>query len=141
MSMSYVRANAVLTDALGGGATPHIQLHVGNPGAAGTANIAQIDTDPVVRKPIAFGSPAAHPSNQEQRVLNTAGEEPAIEWTGAQIDPAQEITHFSIWSALTSGQVEFIAAVATPKTTGSDGVRIGIGDIEVAIGVFAKDPG
>lgn len=141
MSMSWARANDTLTAALAGGATPHILLHIGDPGPGATANVAQISLADIDRKAIAFGTaPAAHPTNEEQHVLNTAGAEPAVEWTGAEIDAAQEITHFSIWSAATAGQVEFIAAVATPKTTGSDGVRIGIGDIEVAIGVFAKEP-
>jgi hypothetical protein len=141
MSMSWKRANDTLTAALGGGATPHILLHTGDPGPNAASNVAQYDSSPIARKAIAFGDgPEAHPSNTEQRALNTAGAEPAVEWTGSQIDAAQEITHFSIWSASTAGQVEFIAAVATPKTTGSDGVRIGIGDIEVAIGVFAKEP-
>jgi len=132
--MSHQRADATLTSALKGGATPHVWLHIGNPGAAGNLNVAQSDTSDIVRKPVAFGTIGNHPTNTERRVLSSS----KVEWIAGQIDHSQEITHFSIWSALTNGTPEFVAAVATPKTTGSDGVIIEIGDLEVAIGVFAK---
>ena len=135
MSMSSYRADATLTTALKGGATPHLMLHVGNPGYDGTANEAQISLADIARKALTFGDAIAnHGTNTERILKNTV----LCEWTGAQIDAAQEITHFSIWSASTAGNVEFIGAVTTPKTTGSDGVSIAVGDLEVAIGVFAK---
>lgn len=135
MSMSYKNADDCLNTKLRDPATPYLQLHTGSPGAEGTANIAKVgaSTD-ISRKAIAFGAPENHPSNTERRVLSSG----AISWTGAQIDAGQEITHFSIWSAATAGQPEFISTVAMAKTTGSDGVSIAAGDIEVAIGVFAK---
>ena len=135
MSMSATLADACLTEALKGASTPHVWLHIGNPGSAGTANVAQLSAANIVRKTVSFGAIGNHATNDERRVLSDTA---AVEWTGAQIDAAQEITHFSIWSALTAGDCEFIAAVTTPKTTGSDGVTIAIGDLEVAIGVFAK---
>ena len=135
MSMSAARADTTLTAALKGGATPHVWLHVGSPGADGTANVAQISEANIARKAVSFGAIGNHATNNERRVLSDTA---AVEWTGAQIAAAQEITHFSIWSALSDGNIEFIAAVTTPKTTGSDGVSIAIGDLEVAIGVFAK---
>lgn len=135
MSMSYQRADDCLNDALRGVATPHLLLHTGSPGAAGTANIAQVNESNIVRKPVTFGdAPANHPSNTERRVLSTS----EVEWTGAQIDAGQNITHFSIWSASSDGQPEFVSTVATAKITGSDGVKVPAGDIEVAISVFAK---
>ena len=134
MSMSHQRADATLTSALKGGATPHIWLHTGNPGVAGNLNVAQVDEEDIVRKPVTFGTIGNHPDNTERRVLSST----KVEWTGGQIDHSQEITHFSIWSALTNGTPEFVAAVAVAKTTGSDGVAIEIGDLEVAIEVFAK---
>ena len=135
MSMSAYRADATLNDALTGVATPYIQLHVGNPGAAGTSNIAQTGVPAnIVRKSVDFGAVGNHATNVERRVLSTT----LVEWSGAEIAAGQEISHFSIWDAETNGDVEFIAPVTTPKTTGSDGVTIAIGDIEVAIEVFAK---
>jgi hypothetical protein len=135
MTMTHQRADTTLTAALKGASTPHIWLHTGSPGENGTSNVAQTDVPAdIARKEIAFGDIANHATNTERRVLNTG----AIEWTGAQIDSGQEITHFSIWSALTEGSPEFISTVAAAKTTGSDGVTIAIGDVEVAISVFVK---
>jgi len=139
MTMSYQRADATLNDALRGVATPHLWLHTGDPGAAGNANVAQIDPgggdEDIERKALAFASaPANHAVNDERFVLNTG----AVEWTGTEINAGENITHFSIWSADTDGTPEFVSSVAVPKTTGSDGVRIGIGDLEVAIEVHIK---
>lgn len=135
MSMSHKNADDCLNTKLRDTATPHLLLHTGNPGADGTANIAKVgaSTD-ISRKAIAFSAPENHPSNTERRVLSSG----AISWTGAQIDKEQLLTHFSIWSAAAAGQPEFIAAVTTPQQTGTGGVSIAAGDIEVAIGVFAK---
>lgn len=134
MSMTHQRADTTLSDALRNTATPFLQLHTGNPGAAGTGNVAKKGGSDIVRKAITFAAPTNHPSNTERRVLSSA----AITWTGTEIDAAQNITHFSIWSASTAGQPEFISTVSQSKTTGSDGVTIASGDIEVVIGVFAK---
>jgi Fe-S cluster assembly scaffold protein SufB len=135
MSMTHQRADTTLTAALKGAATPHIWLHTGSPGADGTANVAQTSAPAnIVRKAIAFGAIGNHATNTERRVLSDG----AVEWTGAQIASGQTITHFSIWSADTAGNVEFISTVAADKTTGSDGVTIATTDVEVAIGVFVK---
>lgn len=135
MSMSYKNADDCLSTKLRNPATPYLLLHTGSPGAEGTSNIAQKPgTGAIVRKSVAFGTPASHPNNVERRVLSSG----TVTWSGTEIASGQTISHFSIWSASTDGQVEFIAAVTTPKTTGSDGVSIAAGDIEVAIGVFAK---
>lgn len=139
MSMSAARADDSLEAALDiGGTGVYVQLHTGSPGTAGTANVAQYDdgggNDPAVRKLVEFAAVENHPSNTERRSLSSS----AVSWSGSEINSGQEITHFSIWSAETNGQVEFIAAVDTPKTTGSDGVTIAIGDLEAAITVFAK---
>lgn len=136
MAMTHQRADETLTDALKDG-TPHIWLHVGDPGADGTDNVAQTGAPAnIVRKEIAFGDIGNHATNEERRVLNT-GE---IEWTGEQIAaaPAQNITHFSIWSLLSGGQPEFIAQIGTPKVVGSDGVKLAVGAVEVALSVFVK---
>ena len=131
-AMSAAAADAVLTANYGSGA--YVQLHIGNPGAAGTANIAAKGGGNAPRKQAAFGSVGSHPSNTERRVLSSG----AVSWAGTDIDAAQEITHISLWSAATGGDVFDIAALTTPKTTGSDGVTIDAGDLEIAIGVFAK---
>lgn len=134
MSMTHQRADTTLTAALKGGATPHVWLHTGSPGAAGTANVAQVSAANIARKSVTFGTIGNHATNTERTVLSST----LVEWTGAQIDASQNITHFSIWSASSGGNPEFISTVYEAKTTGSDGVSISIGDIEVAISVFVK---
>ena len=138
MTMSYQRADAVLNAVLRGAATPHLLLHVGDPGEDGTDNVAQTDVPAdIERKALTFGdAPDNHAVNDERFVLNTA----AVEWSGAEIDTGQSITHFSIWDDDDVGatQPEFIAAVTTPKTTGSDGVRVAISDLDVALEVYVK---
>lgn len=139
MTLSAARADDTLESALDiGGTGVYVQLHVGSPGAAGTGNVAQYDdgggNDPVVRKLVEFAAAENHGTNTERRSLSSS----AVSWSGSEINSGQESTHFSIWSAETNGQCEVIAAVDTPKETGSDGVTIDSGDLEVAITVFAK---
>lgn len=135
MAMSYKNADDCLKDKLNNPATPFLQLHTGSPGADGTGSIAQKPSSgAIARKSVSFGTPENHPDNIERRVLSSS----AVTWNGTEIASGQQITHFSIWSAATDGQPEFISTVSQAKTTGSDGVSIAAGDIEVAIGVFAK---
>lgn len=134
MAMTHQQADATLTAAFKGASTPHLQLRVGSPGADGTANVAQLGAGDAVRKPIAFGAIANHVTNNERVILSDGD----VAWTGAEIDASQEITHFSIWSALTGGTIKDVGAVTVPKTTGSDGVTVGSGDLEIAYSVFVK---
>lgn len=134
MSMTYAQANAKLDGDLYTPATPFVMLHVGNPGADGVANEAQAAAGDIVRKAATFGQAVA--GTGEQISTTTA----AIEWSGAEIAAGQEITYISVWDASTGGNVKYITAVDTPKTTGSDGVTIPTGDLDVAIEVFAVEP-
>ena len=131
MAMGYVNANAKLDADLQGG-TPHVMLHTGDPGNAGTANEALVGTADIARKPATMGTAVASTTATEQISKNTA----AVEWAGTEIDSAQEITHFTVWDATTAGNELYIATITTSKTTGSDGVTVAISDLEVAIAVF-----
>lgn len=137
MTMTWQSADNKLNGDLRNPATPHLWLHTGNPGSAGTANVAELSGSDIVRKPITFGdAPANHAVNDERYVKNTA----EVAWSGAEIDPGEAITHFSIWSGLSEGTPLHISTITDgPKTTGSDGVTVSIGDIEVAISVFIKE--
>ena len=131
MSMGYVRANAVLdADCLNG--TPHLMLHTGDPGNAGTANNALLGTADIVRKPVTMSTATASTTATEQHSLNTA----SVTWAGTEISSGQSLTHFSIWDATSTGNVKYIATITTSKTTGSDGVTVGTSDLEVAISVY-----
>jgi len=133
--MSAAKADVILNADLQNG-TPYVMLHVGDPSYNGTANEAQKPSaaGDIARKAATFGAAANHAENTERTAVTTAD----IEWSGAEIDASQEITHFSVWDAETAGNLLHVAAVTTPKTTGSDGVTIATGDLEVAITVYAK---
>ena len=139
MSMSQYRADLTLNEALTGTATPHMLLHTGDPGADGTANIALADGTSMERKSVSFGDPANETTNgtPERKCENDV----AVEFSGEEIDSGQTITHFSIWDGddASTPDVEFVDEVIEAKETGSDGVTIGIGDLEVAIEVHAHE--
>ena len=134
MTLSATNADAKLNADLNTG-TGYLWLHTATPGAAGTLAVAQTSVPAdIVRKAISVGAPGNHATNTERRVLSDA----AVSWAGADIASGQEITHASIWSAVSAGTVLYIFPITTPKTTGSDGVTIATGDLEVALTVFAK---
>lgn len=134
MTMSYEAADEVLNNHLTGEATPHVLLHTGNPGASGTANVAQVGVSDISKKSVDFGSPENHPTSDERRCLSTS----VVEWSGAEIDADQTISYASIWEDGSTGGVLYITNVSIAQTTGEDGVEIPIGDVEVGIEVFEK---
>lgn len=93
-------ANALL-DGTAIPATLYVQLHLGNPSAAGTANVAtETDRQSFTRTTAAAGA---------------ASNAALIEWLDY---PADElITHISIWDAAAAGNCWFVDAVTTPPTT------------------------
>lgn len=136
-TMSHQHADAVLAAAYNSPATPYVWLHIGDPGEDGTDNVAQVtDGSPadIDRKAVAFGAPESHPENEERIVLSDGD----VSWSGEEIDAAQEITHFSLWSAVSGGTLLDLGALTMPRTTGSDGAVIEDGELEVAIEVYVK---
>jgi hypothetical protein len=115
--------------------TPHLTLHTANPGNQGTNNLAVQPgtTDAIVRMSLDMGT-ATKSTTATEHLSESVAE---VTWTGGEIDAGQYITHFSIWNHLSSGTALYISAVDTSKTTGSDGVVVSTGDLEVAIGVYA----
>lgn len=137
MTMTHQRADETLHDALNTIGAVYVWLHTGDPGEAGTANVAQLNTADIVRKAVEFGDPANHTYNAtpHRRCLSTT----EVAWSGEEIDEGQTITHFSIWDQeAVGGQPEFISGVVESKMVGSDGVVIEIGDLEAAIEVYVQ---
>lgn len=98
----------------------HLQLHTGDPGAAGTANAAT-ETD---RTQATFGTNASGGT-----ISNTA----AITWTG--VAGTEDYTHYTAWDAATDGNFLWSNTItANPVVTG-DTFTIAIGDLDVALGV------
>jgi hypothetical protein len=79
--------------------TPYLQLHTGDPGAAGTANVSA-ETDRV--------SPTfAAPSGGSVTA-------PAVSWAAWNAG-TETITHVSLWDASTAGNFKMSAALTVPK--------------------------
>jgi len=87
--LAVAQANAAL-DAIRTD-TPYMQLHVGDPGAAGTANKATETT----RKAVTFNAASGG------SMTNSA----QVQWTN--IAGSQDATHFSIWNTATDGTGTF----------------------------------
>lgn len=95
-----------------------IKLHVGDPGAAGTANAA----GNTVRQQSTFGSVAAGGT-----ISNTA----AITWTS--VSTSEDYQYFSAWDASTAGNFLFSGTVVSNNVTVGDTYSVLIGDCDVTL--------
>ena len=125
--LAAATANAILDSLCRGVAwTPpdavHIQLHVGDPGAAGTANPA----DETTRVEATFATPATGGG-----ISNTA----AVSWTS--VSAAEDVTHFSAWDAATDGDFQFSGEITANAVMVGDGFSIPVGDLDVSLTVAA----
>ena len=78
----------------------HVQLHVGAPSEAGTANVAVNSA----RQPVSFGAPSGG------ALANSS----AVSWPNA---PANEtVTHITVWSAAVGGTALIWGQLTTPRT-------------------------
>lgn len=82
--------------------TMFVQLHTGDPGAAGTANVSSVTTRPAVN----FNAG----SSGSQTIANTPS---WATWAG---DNGEEVTHISTWGASSAGTFYYSAELAVPKT-------------------------
>jgi uncharacterized membrane protein YgdD (TMEM256/DUF423 family) len=103
-------------------AAVYVKLHVGDPGAAATANPATETT----RKTVTFGTTASGGA-----ISNTA----AITWTA--VAGSEDYTHFSAWDASTAGNFLFSGTITANAVTTGDDFTIPIGDLDVTLGVAA----
>lgn len=93
-----------------------VKLHVGDPGAAGTANAATETT----RQQATWGAAAG----------GSAANTGALTWTA--IAGSQDATHFTLWTASTAGSFGVSGTItANPYTAGDDYV-VAIGAATVA---------
>lgn len=95
-----------------------IQLHVGDPGSAGTSNAAT-ETD---RSQATFGTNASGGA-----ISNTS----AISWTS--VAGTEDYTHYSAWDASTSGNFLWSGTVTANSVTANDDFEIPIGDLDVTL--------
>lgn len=96
----------------------HIKMHIGDPGAAGTANAAVNTT----RQQATFGTNAANAT-----ISNTV----ALTWIN--VPGSEDYTHFSAWDDPTAGNFRFSGTVTANPVTAGNNFTLAIGDLDVSI--------
>lgn len=94
-----------------------VQLHVGDPGAAGTSNVA-VETD---RVQVTWGTVAGG------AVANSA----QLQWL--TVAGTEDYTHFSVWTASSAGTFGFSGTVTANAVTVGDTFTIPVGDLDVTV--------
>jgi len=98
-----------------------VKLHVGDPGAAGTANAAAETT----RKAASFGPASGGAISNDAEVV----------WTN--IAGSQDATHFSLWDAATSGNFLVSGTITANPYSAGDTYTIPAGDLDVTFTALA----
>ena len=98
-------------------AVPYVKLHVGDPGAAGTANPATETT----RKSVSFGAASAGGLTSDADVS----------WTN--IAGSQDATHFTCWDNISAGNFLFSGAITAGAFTAGDTYTISSGNLTVSL--------
>jgi hypothetical protein len=119
--ISAYLANAWL-DALGNATafsvtTPYVKLHVGDPGANGTANPATETT----RKSVSFAAASA----------GSMASDAAITWTN--IAGSQDATHFTAWDSATTGNFLFSGTITANAYSAGDTYTISSGALTTSL--------
>lgn len=121
-------ANEIL-DALGNASEPTIlpvsefwiQLHTDDPGANGTSNVAGNAT----RKQVSFGAASG----------GVVSNDAAIEWSTGEVDTSEDYTHWSAWTASTSGTFLCSGTVTANAVTSGDEFTIPVGELDLSLTV------
>jgi hypothetical protein len=119
--LSAYTANKFL-DALGNATafsvtTPYIKLHVGDPGANGTASPAVETT----RKSVSFAAASA----------GSIASDADISWTN--IAGSEDATHFTAWDNLTTGNFLFSGTITGNPYTAGDTYTIASGSLTASL--------
>lgn len=123
-------SNSVL-DAIGNNTDPSnlpiaafwIKLHVGDPGSAGTGNVAGNDT----RKQVSFGAASG----------GVMSNDTAITWTSGEVDTSEDYTHWSAWTASTGGTFIASGTVTANAVTAADEFTIPVGELDLSFNTAA----
>lgn len=116
---STTAGNAALTTLLA--TYSWVQLHVGDPGAAGTSNVA-VETDRVQATWTAVSGGAA--SNSAQ-----------LQWLA--VAGTEDFTHFTVWTLAAAGVFGFSGTVTANAVTVGDTFTIPTGDLDVSLTLAA----
>jgi hypothetical protein len=100
-----------------------VQLHTADPGAAGTSNVAGNAT----RKQASFSAAASG-------AMTTDAD---LTWSTGEVDTSEDYTHWSGWTASTSGTFLFSGAVTANAVTAGDEFTIAAGDLDLSFNTAA----
>lgn len=98
-------------------ATCYVKLHIGDPGAAGTANAATETT----RKEVSFAAAS----------LGSLANNADITWTN--IAGSQDATHFTAWDSATAGSFLFSGTITGNPYTAGDTYTISSGSLTASL--------
>lgn len=121
-AMSNYLENKLLDHAVGTASftapsTVYVQLHTGDPGEDGTANVAGETT----RRPTGAFSAAA---------AGTTDNDAAITWTA--VSTTETYTHISMWDASSAGNCLFVGALTSSVAViALDNFQINAGDLDI----------
>lgn len=99
--------------------TMFIQLHTGDPGASGTANVSSVTTRPALN----FGAASAG----SQSAVATLPS-----WTSWAGTNGEVVTHISTWGASSAGTFYYSAALTASKTVNT-GDTLNLASLTVAL--------
>ena len=99
----------------------YIQLHVSDPGADGTANVATETT----RKQISLGTPSA----------GIVSNDTPITWTS--IAGSQDANYFSLWTAASGGTFLFSGVILAAAYTAGEDYTIAAGALTITCSTVA----
>lgn len=128
LGFSMARANAILNYHFKGvtytpSSTYFAKLHLGDPGAAGTANPAAA----TARKAVTFGT-----NSTANDLANTA----VLAWSSSEVTADETWTHITLWSASSGGTFEMSGSLPVPKSvTAGQAWSIVIGDLDISLAV------
>jgi hypothetical protein len=100
-------------------ATVYVQLHVGDPGSAGTSNAA-VETD---REAATFAAASS----------GTIANDAPVSWT--VISGSEDATHFSLWDASSAGNFLGSGTITANAYTAGDTYTAGIGALTLSLPV------
>jgi hypothetical protein len=102
-----------------------IQLGTGDPGAAGTGTGNPAGN--ATRKQVTFGTAS------NGTVSNTS----AITWTTGEVDTSEDYTHWTAWTASTSGTFLCSGTITANAVTVGDEFTIPVGDLDLSLNIAA----
>jgi hypothetical protein len=106
-NISGTTAVAMLTTLVGGTTSSYVQLHIGAPGASGTANPSSVTT----RENITWNSPVV--SGGTIASVTSLNEPAWTNWAGTSPETDTDI---SFWNAVTSGQFNMSMQLSSSVT-------------------------